>query len=83
MFQHRHLSVIFGLAILIAGFVVFDPNNEASTTWARWFLSPLLWFAGIALVVGWIVQTVSTVSTARAKQDELIKPLAKAAQAGN
>jgi hypothetical protein len=69
----------FGMAALIAGFFVFGASHEFSTNWARWFFGPLLWFVGFALVVGWIVQTISKSS---AKQDETDK-LASAAKNGN
>ncbi len=68
MFECRHLLGIFGITALLAGFFVFGAGPEFSSNWARWFFGPLLWFVGFALVVGWIVQSISKSS---AKQDEV------------
>ncbi len=70
MFERRHLLGIFGVAALLAGFFVFGSSTDFSTNWARWVFGPLLWFIGFALVVGWIVQTISKSS---AKQDEMAR----------
>lgn len=76
----KNLLGLFGMIALIAGFFVFGAGHEFSTNWARWFFGPLLWFVGFALVVGWIVQTVSTSS---ATQDEDASKLARPAKGGN
>ncbi len=75
MFACRHLLGLFGIAALLAGFFVYVAGSDFSTNWARWFFGPLLWFVGFALVIGWIVQTISK----SAKQDEEIETRARAA----
>lgn len=77
MFECRHLLGLFGVAALVAGFFVFGAA-QISTNWARWVFGPLLWFVGFALVVGWIVQTISR----SARQDEEVETKTRAARNG-
>lgn len=45
---------IIGVFALVVGILVFAAGEGYSSNWVRWFIGPLLWFVGGALVIGWV-----------------------------
>ena len=44
-----------GVAMLVVGVVLYLAASAERMGWLYWLGGPLLWFAGFAMLVGWVI----------------------------
>ncbi len=49
-----------GLAMLVAGAVLFLTGSDSELTWVYWMTGTCIWFVGFGVLLGWIIWRAGT-----------------------
>ncbi len=51
-----------GLAMLLAGAILFLTGSETEMTWVYWMTGTCIWFVGFGVFLGWLIWRAGTIS---------------------
>lgn len=51
-----------GLAMLVAGAILFLSGSEGELSWLHWMVGTCVWFVGFGVLLGWIMWRAGTLS---------------------
>ena len=49
-----------GLAMLVAGAVLFLTGSDSELTWVYWMTGTCIWFVGFGVLLGWLIWRAGT-----------------------
>jgi peptidoglycan/LPS O-acetylase OafA/YrhL len=49
-----------GLAMLVAGAILFLTGSEGELTWLYWMTGTCIWFVGFGVLLGWVIWRAGT-----------------------